>query len=126
MGVKEVLYRTKHLGWGSDTHLYRTGAEFGAAFPVRLQSSGPRVIKQNRGNDGLGVWKVEQIATHTGAADTVRVLHAGMTNFAPVPSECARLRAREVIHVGSDAEARASCGGGSPFWPRRILKLLIE
>src|SRR6185437_11929811 len=24
MGVKEVLHRTKHLGWGSDTHLYRT------------------------------------------------------------------------------------------------------
>src|SRR5512146_1164941 len=24
MGVKEVLYRTKHLGWGADTHLYRT------------------------------------------------------------------------------------------------------
>ena len=23
MGVKEVLYRTKHLGWGTDTHLYR-------------------------------------------------------------------------------------------------------
>src|SRR6516162_4497735 len=76
MGVKEILYRTKHLGWGSDTHLYRTIAEFGAAFPVQLESSGPRVIKQNRGNDGLGVWKVEQIATHTGAADTVRVLHA--------------------------------------------------
>jgi len=76
MGVKEVLYRTKHLGWGSDAHLYRTTAEFGAAFPVRLKSSGPRVIKQNRGNDGQGVWKVEQIATRIGAADTVRVLHA--------------------------------------------------
>src|SRR5215471_21045589 len=76
MGVKEVLYRTKHLGWGTDTHLYRTVAEFGAAFPSRLQSSGPRVIKQNRGNDGLGVWKVEQIPTHRGAADTVRILHA--------------------------------------------------
>ena len=76
IGVKEVLYRTKHLGWGSNTHLYRTIAEFGAAFPSRLQSSGPRVIKQNRGNDGLGVWKVEQIATRTDAADSVRVLHA--------------------------------------------------
>ena len=54
MGVKEVLHRTKHLGWGSDTHLYRTIAEFEAAFPSRLQSSGPRVIKQNRGNDGPG------------------------------------------------------------------------
>jgi hypothetical protein len=76
MGVKEVLYRTRHLGWGSDTHLYRTAAEFSAAFPRRLQSSGPRVIKQNRGNGGQGVWKVEQIPTRSDAADTVRVLHA--------------------------------------------------
>src|SRR5215510_748791 len=74
MGVKEVLYRTKHLSWGCDTHLYRTVAEFGAAFPSRLQSSGPLVIKQNRGNDGLGVWKVEQVAMRTGAASAVRVL----------------------------------------------------
>ena len=44
MGVKEVLHRTKHLGWGTDTHLYRTAAEFGAAFPSRLQSAGPRVL----------------------------------------------------------------------------------
>ncbi len=28
MGVKEVLYRTKHLGWGTDTHLYQSMAEF--------------------------------------------------------------------------------------------------
>jgi hypothetical protein len=76
MGVKEVLFRTKHLGWGSDTHLYRTAGEFGAAFPRRLQSSGPRVIKQNRGNGGQGVWKVEQIPARTGAVETVRVLHA--------------------------------------------------
>src|SRR5690348_2356958 len=49
MGVKEVLYRTRHLGWGADTYLYQTAAEFAADFPARLQSSGPRVIKQNRG-----------------------------------------------------------------------------
>src|SRR5262249_10969137 len=59
MGVKEVLYRTRHLGWGADTHLYRTAAEFGTDFPSRLRSSGPRVLKQNRGNGGQGVWKVE-------------------------------------------------------------------
>jgi len=76
MGVKEVLYRTKHLGWGCDTHLYGSAAEFGAAFPGRLQSSGPRVIKQNRGNGGQGVWKVEQIPSRVGAVQTVRVLHA--------------------------------------------------
>ena len=59
MGVKEVLHRTRHLGWGTDTHLYRTRGGFPRAFPSRLQSAGPRVLKQNRGNGGQGVWKVE-------------------------------------------------------------------
>ena len=73
MGVKEVLYRTRHLGWGADTHLYRTAADFRTEFPPRLRSSGPRVVKQNRGNGGQGVWKVELIA---GEIETVQVLHA--------------------------------------------------
>ena len=73
MGTKEVLHRTKHLGWGTDTHLYRTAAEFRGDFPVRLRTTGPRVLKQNRGNGGQGVWKVEALA---GAASAVRVLHA--------------------------------------------------
>jgi hypothetical protein len=49
MGVKEVLHRTRHLGWGTDTHLYRTMADFRNAFPAIVRSGGPRVIKQNRG-----------------------------------------------------------------------------
>ena len=71
MGTKEVLYRTKHLGWGSDTHLYRDAASFRAQFPERLRTFGPRVLKQNRGNGGQGVWKV---AASVGAM--VSVLHA--------------------------------------------------
>jgi hypothetical protein len=55
MGVKEVQHRTKHLSWGTDTHLYRSAADFRAAFPSRLQSAGQRVRKQHRGNDGQGV-----------------------------------------------------------------------
>ena len=73
MGVKEVLYRTRHLGWGADTHLYRTAAEFAAEFPSRLEPARPRVLKQNRGNGGQGVWKVERLP---GSSDRVRVLHA--------------------------------------------------
>jgi hypothetical protein len=53
MGVKEMLHRTKHLGWGTDTHLYRTAAAFQEAFPVRLRTAGPRGLKQNRGNAGV-------------------------------------------------------------------------
>lgn len=58
MGVKAVLYRTKSLGWGTDTYFYETPEVFAAEFPQRLAHSGPRVLKQNRGNGGIGVWKV--------------------------------------------------------------------
>ncbi len=76
MGVKEVLYRTKHLGWGTDTHLYRRAAEFEDGFPSQLRSAGPRVLKQNRGNGGQGVWKVELLTGSAGRASVVRVLEA--------------------------------------------------
>jgi hypothetical protein len=76
MGVKEVLHRTEHLGWGTDTHLYRTVAEFGDAFPSRLQSAGPRVLKQNRGSGGQGVWKVDLVSGPAAKASTVRLLEA--------------------------------------------------
>jgi hypothetical protein len=64
IGTKEVLYRTKQLGWGSDTHRYGSAEEFRLAFPARLDASGARVLKQNRGNGGQGVWKVERIRRH--------------------------------------------------------------
>ena len=73
MGVKDVLYRTRHLGWGTDTHRYGTAAAFRAEFPSRLLTNGPRVLKQNRGNGGQGVWRVEALPEAEG---TVRVLHA--------------------------------------------------
>lgn len=73
MGVKDVLYRTRHLGWGADTHRYDDAAAFRAEFPARLRASGPRVLKQNRGNGGQGVWKVEALPD---VEPTVRVLHA--------------------------------------------------
>ncbi len=76
MGVKEVLHRTRHLGWGADTHLYRTAAEFSDAFPRRLQSRSPRVLKQNRGNGGQGVWKVERVSGTASEVGVVRVLEA--------------------------------------------------
>jgi glutathione synthase/RimK-type ligase-like ATP-grasp enzyme len=76
MGVKEVLHRTKYLGWGTDTHIYRSAHAFREEFPERVRTAGPRVLKQNRGNGGQGVWKVEQIDPQAGDAVVVRVLHA--------------------------------------------------
>ena len=58
MGTKEVLYRTRSLGWGTDTRLYTSMGEFRRQFPSSVGSGNPRVLKQNRGNGGIGVWKV--------------------------------------------------------------------
>ncbi|PWT84874.1 MAG: hypothetical protein C5B58_04015 [Acidobacteria bacterium] len=76
MGVKEVLVRTKHLGWGSDTQIYQSIEWLRDEFPARLKTAGPRVLKQNRGNGGQGVWKVQQIDQPLKGATMVRVLHA--------------------------------------------------
>src|SRR5262249_7203246 len=112
MGVKEVLYRTRHLGWGTDTHLYRTAAEFGASFPFRLQSSGPRVLKQNRGNGGQGVWKVELVSDRAGGASIVRVLHAQRGS---VPED---LRLQEFLARCEPYFASGGCIVDQPFQPR--------
>jgi hypothetical protein len=58
MGTKEVLFRTRELGWGSDTTLYESFDAFRREFPTRLTTSGTRVLKRQRGNGGQGVWKV--------------------------------------------------------------------
>ncbi|HEY6295998.1 MAG TPA: Cj0069 family protein [Streptosporangiaceae bacterium] len=59
MGTKEILYRTRELGWGSDTGLYLSAGEFTRGFPGRLERLSRLVLKQGRGNGGNGVWKVE-------------------------------------------------------------------
>jgi hypothetical protein len=112
MGVKEVLHRTKHLGWGTDTHLYRTAAEFGVAFPSRLQSAGPRVLKQNRGNGGQGVWKVELVSAPADKASVVRVLEARRGSM-PEELPLAEFAARCEAYFGSDG-----CIVDQPFQPR--------
>ena len=77
MGTKEVLYTTRDLGWGSDTDIYRSPAEFAERFPVRLASHGRLVVKQGRGNGGNGVWKVELGEAGTVTRDSqVRVQNA--------------------------------------------------
>jgi hypothetical protein len=71
IGVKAVLYRTRTLGWGTDTRNYETPAAFAGEFP-KLVALSPRVLKPNRGNGGLGVLKVE-----SAGAGNVRVQEAG-------------------------------------------------
>ena len=57
--TKEVLYRTRELGWGCDTHLYDSREQMRQELPLRLADGKARVLKQYRGNGGTGVWKVQ-------------------------------------------------------------------
>ncbi len=59
LGTKEVLYQTRDIGWGCDTHLYRSMEELRLALPARLAAGETRVLKQYRGSSGDGVWKIE-------------------------------------------------------------------
>jgi hypothetical protein len=59
LGTKEVLYRTRDIGWGCETHLYRSMDQLRSELPSRLAAGEVRVLKQYRGNGGSGVWKVE-------------------------------------------------------------------
>jgi len=59
MGTKEVLFRTRSLGWGSDVDLYQSPDELAARLPEKLSRGGIRVLKPRRGNDGQGVLRVE-------------------------------------------------------------------
>lgn len=78
MGVKEVLFRTRHMSWGTDVELYMSFSDFQRRFPDRLAFDQPRVLKQSRGNDGQGVWKVERAAApSTGSEVRVCEAHAG-------------------------------------------------
>lgn len=73
MGTKEVLFRTRDMGWGGDTYMYATLQELRQQLPRRLAEGKPRVLKQYRGNGGNGVWKVEE---HPKDRTLVRVRHA--------------------------------------------------
>jgi hypothetical protein len=112
MGVKEVLHRTRHLGWGTDTHIYRSIETFREEFPTRLQTAGPRVLKQNRGNGGQGVWKVAQIDAVSRETGKVQVVHAqrgSMPEDVPLSAFMARCEAYF---------ARGGCIVDQPFQSR--------
>jgi len=108
MGVKAVLHRTRSLGWGTDTRFYETAETFEGEFPDRVDAA-PRVLKQNRGNGGIGVWKVE-----AAAAGEARVLEA-RGGSAPRTLPLAKFMAER-------AEDFGAAGGlvEQPFQPRHL------
>lgn len=76
IGTKDVLYKTKDIGWGGATNIYTSYNDFIALFPQSLQQSGIKVLKQYRGNGGNGVYKVIQGPSEK----EVTVIHAKDSN----------------------------------------------
>lgn len=78
MGTKEVLYQTRHMGWGTDTHLYHSLEDMREQLAQRLASGEARVLKQNRGQSGFGVWKVQAITNGEPITEAtcLRIRHA--------------------------------------------------
>jgi len=115
MGTKEVLYRTKDLEWGSDTHLYESAADFARWFPARVGESGVRVVKQGRGNGGNGVWKVTLLESDVrpGADAPICVQHAQTKDAATEDTTLG-----EFIQRCSQYFAWSGCLIDQPFQPR--------
>lgn len=76
LGTKDVLYSTRAMDWGCDTHRYPDAQALRTALPASLARHGPRVLKHSRGNGGEGVWKVELVAQDGDVEQRVRVRHA--------------------------------------------------
>lgn len=84
IGTKAVVHTTRHMVWGTGTHLYRSHEELQDEFVSRLHSDGPRVLKQERGQAGDGVWKVEAIGSsmvRVTSAATDEVAERSLTSF---------------------------------------------
>lgn len=58
LGTKDVLLDTRDLPFGSDVQRVDSLDQLEAELPQRL-ARGARVLKQHRGQSGIGVWRVE-------------------------------------------------------------------
>ena len=72
LGTKDVLFETRDLPFGSDVHRVDSLAQLEAELPARLQR-GARVLKQQRGHSGIGIWRIEALDPTQGL---LKVRHA--------------------------------------------------
>ena len=80
IGTKNVLYRTRTMGWGCDTRSYASVDEIRSQLPASLGAGAPRVLKQIRGQSGDGVWLVALVENH------------GAMTAGPTPNMLVRVR----------------------------------
>jgi len=72
MGTKDVLYKTKDIGWTGETKMYSTYENFVREFRKSFNKSGIKVLKRYRGNGGNGVFKIIKDISD----EQVTVIHA--------------------------------------------------
>lgn len=61
LGTKAILVDVRDLPFGSDSYRITTPQQLQTELPDRLER-GARVLKQQRGHSGIGVWHIEQLA----------------------------------------------------------------
>jgi len=75
LGTKDVLWSTRALPFGSDVQRIDSLRQLDAELPARLRA-GPRVLKQHRGQSGIGVWRVDCADETPAATPRVRLREA--------------------------------------------------
>lgn len=75
LGTKDLLWETRDLPFGSDVQRVDSLAQLQAELPQRLRA-GARVLKQQRGHSGIGVWRIEALAAKAGDAPLFALRHA--------------------------------------------------
>ena len=87
LGTKDVLFDSRQLPFGSDVHRIASLDQLEAELPDRL-ARGPRVLKQQRGQSGDGVWRIEPVDSSS-PWTALRVRHAqrGSSEQVMEPSE---------------------------------------
>jgi hypothetical protein len=76
MGTKEVLYKTRHMGWGCETKLYQSADAMLTGLRESMAAGEVRVLKQIRGHSGDGIYRVAAAERATGTNDMLLVRHA--------------------------------------------------
>ena len=63
LGTKDVLVAVRDLPFGTDVHRLDSLTQARAELPGRL-ALGARVLKQQRGHSGIGIWRIEKLGRH--------------------------------------------------------------
>ena len=132
MGTKQVLVDTKSVGWGTDCYAYETAQQLQEQLPMRLASGATRVLKQYRGNGGIGVYRVALAQSAAGTAGSltpgldaiVHTQHA-RAGSAPKDIKCSTSNLPSISDIVRGAnENEITLPGSKLAWPRFNLRAL--